>query len=255
MPEQSPDKLSEGHVRAAHILLTDRDLNLMMALHDHVVLSFIQIHERFFPRRTWATSMNRLRRIESRGLIERTKVPRLRLYARANAAGVVFQLSNEGRKVLAKLTPEMEIFERCPSLNPFQLDHDLLIADIADHFLKRFKGCHWTNGRYLKTTTDLKKIPDAILKKPNDGRVIAIELEFNGKSSRRYRDIVANLKSSRALEKVIFVTANHSIGRKIMSEIDGFQVPIGYNFRSDFFEFVRLDDCVVQERVKQKLKS
>ena len=31
-----------------HVLLTDRDLAMLVILHDHVVLSFAQIHERFF---------------------------------------------------------------------------------------------------------------------------------------------------------------------------------------------------------------
>lgn len=249
MPEDrgASETSNEPDIKSDHVLLTDRDLELMVALHDHVVLSFAQIHERFFPGRTWGTTMNRLRRIESKGWIERTRIPRMKLFGRSSAAGVVFQLSNGGRKIVSKLRPDVEIFDRCPSLNLFQLDHDLLIADIADYFRGKFKGYQWINGRYVSATAGINKIPDAILRKPGADCAIAIELELNGKSSRRYREILANLKSSKGLERVIFVTAGTSIGRKIMSEIKGFPVQVGHRFRSDFFEFVRLDECIKQE--------
>lgn len=227
-----------------HVLLTERDLDMMTALHDHVVLSFTQIHERFFPARTIATAMNRLRRIESQGWIERLRIPRLRIEGRRNATGVVFQLSYRGRTMLARARPEVSIFEKCPVLNPHQLDHDLLIADIAEHFKRRFPGYQWTNGRYLLDSDGFKKIPDAVLQRTAVDRAIAIELELTGKSARRYRDIVAALRTSQRIEKVIYVTASHAIGRKIMSAIEGYQVPFGHRFRSEFFEFVRLTECL-----------
>jgi len=222
----------------------ERDLDMMMALHDHVVLSFGQIHEKFFPSRTIATAMNRLRRIENQDWIERLRIPRLHIQGRTNATGVVFQLSHRGRMMLARARPEVMIFEKCPVLNPHQLDHDLLIADIAEHFKRRFPGYQWTNGRYLQDSDGFKKIPDAVLQKTAQDRAIAIELELNGKSARRYRDIVTTLRTSSRIEKVIYVTASHAIGRKIMSAIEGYQVPFGHRFRSEFFEFVRLTECL-----------
>ena len=237
--------------KADHVLLTERDLDMMTALHDHVVLSFTQIHERFFPARTIATAMNRLKRIESQGWIERLRIPRLRILGRVNATGVVFQLSHRGRMMVARARPEVIIFEKCPVLNPHQLDHDLLIADIAEYFKLRFPGYQWTNGRYLSDGDGFKKIPDAILQKTAQGRTIAIELELNGKSSRRYKEIVATLKTSPRIERVIYVTASHTIGRKIMSAIEGYQVPFGHRFRSEFFEFVRLSECLRDNSLKR----
>lgn len=227
-----------------HVLLTERDLDLMTALHDHVVLSFGQIHERFFPSRTIATAMNRLKKIESQGWIERLRIPRIRIEGRASATGVVFQLSHRGRAILARSRPEATIFEKCPVLNPHQLDHDLLIADIAEHFKRRFPGYQWTNGRYLSDGNGLKKIPDAVLRRTAQDCAIAVELELNGKSSRRYGEIVTNLRTSPGIARVIYVTASTSIGRKIMSAIEGYQVPFGHGFRSEFFEFVRLSECL-----------
>lgn len=237
--------------KADHVLLTERDLDMMIALHDHVVLSFRQIHERFFPARTNATAMNRLKKIESQGWIERLRIPRLRVQGRTNATGVVFQLSHRGRTMLARARPEVAIFEKCPVLNPHQLDHDLLIADIAEHFKRRFPGYQWTNGRYLLDSDGYKKIPDAVLQRTAQDRAIAIELELNSKSSRRYKEIVATLRTSPRIEKVIYVTASHAIGRKIMSAIEGYQVPFGHRFRSEFFEFVRLTDCLKDNSPKR----
>lgn len=231
-----------------HILLTKRDLDLMAALHDHVVLSFVQIFERFFSGRTWPTAMNRLKRIESHGWIERTRIARIHVQGRENAAGVVFQLSQKGRRVLTQRRPEMEVFEKCPTLNFYQLDHDLLIADIADYLKGKYPGYSWINGRYLGANDGFNKIPDAILQKPMNEKAIAIELELNGKSTKRYKEIVAVLKASPRIEQVIFVTSNTTIGRKIMSEIEGFQVPVGHRLSTKFFEFVRLSDCLKAKR-------
>lgn len=239
-----PANVTMTNRKAGHVLLTNRDLDMMTALHDHVVLSFRQIHEKLFPARAIATAMNRLKRIESQGWIERLRIPRLRIEGRRNATGVVFQLSYRGRTMLARARPEVSIFEKCPVLNPHQLDHDLLIADIAEHFKRRFPGYQWTNGRYLQDSDGFKKIPDAVLQRTAQDRAIAIELELTGKSARRYRDIVAALRTSPRIEKVIYVTASHAIGRKIMSAIEGYQVPFGHRFRSDLFEFVRLTECL-----------
>ncbi len=216
----------------------------MASLHDHVVLSFAQIHERHFTGKSMPTVMNRLRRIESQSLIERIRVPRFHTCGSNRATGVVFQLSAKGRSVLAKHRPAVTIFEKCPTLNPHQLDHDLLIADIADFFKDQFPERKWIDGRYLGDFSGLNKIPDAILGDHKSGKVVAIELELTTKSSRRLREIVAHLKASRRIEKVIFVTSSTSIGRKIMSAIEGFEVPEGHNLRSEFFEFIRLSECL-----------
>lgn len=232
-----------------HVLMTERDIELLAELHEHVVLSFSQVHEKLFFGRTLGTAMNRLKRIESQGWIERVRVPRLRLYGRKGAAGVVFQLTAKGRQTLAKARPEMDIFEKCPVLNVFQLDHDLLIADIADHFKGRFPEHRWINGRYLRDLEGLRKTPDAIMLNAISGKAVAIEVELNGKSLRRYREIVANLKSSPRIERVIYVTASSSIGRKIMSAIEGYQVPLGHQLATTYFQFMRLTNCL---KVKNK---
>lgn len=231
-------------LKQKHLILTDRDVSLLVSLHDHVALSFAQIHRRHFMGRSLPTAMNRLTRIESHGLIVRIRVPRFHVCGSKRAAGVVFQLSSKGRLVLTKHRPAMSIFEKCPTLNPHQLEHDLLLADISDFFKRQNPGRSWTNGRYLNGRDGVNKIPDAVLYDRSGDKLIAVELELNGKSSRRYVEIIANLKGSRRIEKVIFVTSSTVIGRKIMSAIEGFQVAEGHVLRSEFFEFVRLSECL-----------
>ena len=239
--DQAPKQPESG---PPHILLTKRDVDMMVSLHDHVVLSFSQIQRRHFAGRSIATAMNRVKRIEDRGFILRTRVPRLHIFGSTNATGVVFQLSNKGRQVLASYRPSMHVFDKCPTLSPHQLEHDLLIGDIAGFFQRQYPSCRWINGRYLINRDGINKIPDAILQMDSSSKIIAIELELNGKSLRRYREIVATLKSSHRIEKVIFVTANTAIGRRIMSAIEGYPVPEGHILRSDLFEFVRLSECL-----------
>lgn len=239
-----PRSAIKVRAKPAHVLLMERDLELMVALHDHVVLGFAQIHEGFFHGRTWATAMNRLKRLESKGWIERIRVPRLHIQGRSHAAGVVFQLRHLGRMIVASRRPDIDIYDKCPQLNPNQLSHDLLIADISEYFKHRFPEHRWTNGRYLIAGDGLNKIPDAVLQKPSADKLVAIELELTGKSARRYSEIVAVLRASRRIERVIFVTSNFTIGRKIMSAIEGFEVPVGHKLRSNFFEFVRLSECI-----------
>jgi len=234
----------ENKVEAPHVLLTDRDLALLTSLHDHVVLSLRQIEDKFFPQRDRSTVMNRLKRLESSGYISRIRVPRLKIYGDERSAGVVFQLSNQGRKELQKHRPEKLVFEKCPAINVFQLDHDLLLADLAAHFERQFAGAKWINGRHLTDSDRLPKIPDAILRMPSKSQVVAIELELTAKSQDRYQEIIRSLKVSPLLEKVIFVTGSTVIGRKIMSAIRGYQVPEGFEFKSDLFEFQRLDQCL-----------
>ena len=245
-PNPTAAQPDSGH---KHVLLTKRDVDLMVSLHDHVVLSFGQIQRRHFAGRSIATAMNRLKRIEDRGFIVRTRVPRLHLFGSTNATGVVFQLSAKGRTTLASYRPSMHVFDKCPTLSPHQLEHDLLIGDIAGFFQRQFPSCRWINGRYLMDRDGINKIPDAVLQMADSNKVIAIELELSGKSVRRYREIVAVLRGSHRIAKVIFVTSNTVIGRRIMSAIEGYPVPEGHVLRSDLFEFMRLSECLKAKKL------
>lgn len=83
-----------------------------------------------------------------------------------------------------------------------------------------------------------------MLKDPSSEKLVAIELELHAKSSYRYREIVGDLRSSRRLVKVIYVTPNEAIDLKIMSEIMGHPVVDKSIFKTSFFEFLKLDECL-----------
>lgn len=241
MIQELDEKLLE---KPRHVLLTDRDLDLLASLHDHVVLSFRQVWQKFFAGRSAPTVMNRLRRLEANKLIDRIRVPRFRQFQSKKETGVVFQLTTKGRGQLAKARPQMSVHEKCPTLNLYQLDHDLLLVDIADYLLGKYPGYIWINGRYLGDMKGVNKIPDVILKNPNDEKILAIELELTAKSTFRYRQILSELRASRVLTKVIYITPSVTIDRKIISEIEGFQVPEGHVFKHMFYEFLKLEDCL-----------
>jgi DNA-binding Lrp family transcriptional regulator len=224
------------------VVLTDRDLALIKVLYENVVTSFSQIQNEFFQGKTHATAMNRLRLLEDAGYVLRTKVPRIKVWAARHQVGVVFQPTAKAIQVLHQQNYGVEFVERPPSINPVSLDHDLLLNDIKAKLLSHFPGGQWLNGRYLSVGDGVRKIPDAVIKMPNSEKVVAIELELSAKSASRYRQIIAELRSSRYIEKVIYVTGGSQIDRKILSELEGFTVPLGHKSRSEFFKFIALDE-------------
>lgn len=235
--------MSEAREAAANtlmrnVLLTERDLALLWDLHANVVMSFWQIHKSHFAGKDHSTVINRLKRLELAGFIERTRIQRMKSWHGGKLLGVVYQITPAGLKTLSK---SRELYsERVPTLNLASLEHDLLVNDIRAGILRKFPDGTWINGRFLVGMKGLNKIPDACVKLPEVNKLVAIELELHAKSSVRYREIVSELRSSSALEKVIYVTPHLNIGRKIMSEIAGYEVQPGNGFRDSFFEFVPL---------------
>lgn len=234
--------------KSTHVILSTRDLALMCDLHDYVVMSYEQIAQNHFARCSHPTVFNRLKKLQGAGFISRHKVNRISTQAGNKNVGVVFQLSTKGRRVLAKLNPNLEIFEKTPFLQVNQLDHDLLLGDIgrqlktSEVFLKNYNAVYdfWLDGKYLNARSDIRKIPDAVIKLQNDSKLIAIELELTVKSERRYREIVSTLRTSSGLGKVIFITPSRNIAQKIKSAIVGYNVAYDFILRDQFFEVMDL---------------
>nr|BFD66929.1 hypothetical protein HAGR004_19510 [Bdellovibrio sp. HAGR004] len=228
---------------AKHVVLTDRDLKLLLDLYENVVSSFYQIHEKFFAGRSHATVMNRLRLLEENEYITRTKVPRIKSWRGDREIGVVFQVSLKSIRILQRMHPSVVFNERPSILNVPSLDHDLILNDIKDKLVSRYPSCQWINGKNL-SPKDLRKIPDAVLLIKNQPKVVAIELELHGKSNQRYSQIITEFRMSPGIEKVIYITPNVQIDRKIMSVIEGFEVPAGHKLSTGFFEFMSLDEIM-----------
>lgn len=232
----------EEHEPRRHVILTERDYSLLKVLYENVVTSFYQIKNYFFKGRSHATAMNRLRLLENAGFISRTRVPRIKAWKSNREVGVVFQLAPKGVKALQLQNSEWDFVDKIPNINPVSLDHDLLLNDIKPKMLGLIPGGLWLNGRYLGISESMKKIPDAIIKLPSFEKGIAIELELSAKSSARYRQILAEFRASRDIEKVFYITAGPQIDRKILSELEGFEVPLGFKSRSGIFNFIPLSE-------------
>lgn len=229
-----------------NVLLTDRDYQLLLTLYDNITTSFYQIQNLFFNGKNHATAMNRIRLLQDAGYLVRTRIPRIRSWNGGREVGVVFQVTQKSIRILQTKYPEMIFVDKLPQLNPLSLDHDLLVNDIKPFILRQFENGKWVNGRYLLDSRGYKKIPDAIIELSNFDRVIAIELELHAKSSLRYRQIISEFRASNRIEKVIYITANAQIDRKIISELEGFQVPAGYKTKSEFFSFISLSELLGQ---------
>lgn len=229
--------------KASHVVLTVRDLNLLYELYENVVTSFYQIHNMFFAGRSHATVLNRLRQLEENGYISRTKVPRIKSWRGDREIGVVFQATAKSIRLLQTKHASVVFNDRPVVLSPMTLDHDLLLNDIKDRLLGKYPASRWINGKNLNPK-DLRKIPDAVLKFKDQPKAIAIELELHAKSTQRYQQIITEFRLSSGLRKVIYVTPNEQIDRKIMSVIEGFDVPVGYKLRSEMFEFLNLNELL-----------
>ena len=239
---EAPDAV--GNTPSRNVLLTDRDLALLWDLHANVVMSFWQIHRAHFAGKNHSTVINRLKQLEQAGFVERTRIQRMRSWHDGKLLGVIYQITPAGLKELSKFKSPEIFSEKVPPLNLASIEHDLLLNDIRLGVLGKFPIGQWINGRYLVAVTGLNKMPDAAIRLPTPTKLLAIELELHAKSSMRYREIVTQLRSSTALEKVLYVTAHRSIDRKIMSEIEGYQVQDGHVLRNEFFEFVPLDEVL-----------
>jgi hypothetical protein len=193
--------------KASHVVLTDRDLNLLYELYENVVTSFYQIHNKFFAGRSHATVLNRLRQLEENGYISRTKVPRIKAWHGDREIGVVFQVTAKSIRLLQTKHASVVFNDRPVVLSPMTLDHYLLLNDIKERLLGRYQGCLWTNGKNLNPK-DLCKIPDAVLKFQDQPKAVAIELELHTKSTQRYQQIITEFRLSSGLRKVIYVTPN-----------------------------------------------
>ncbi len=239
-----------------NMILTDRDFLILKGLYDNTVTGFYQIHQKYFTGKSHSTVMNRLKLLEENNYILRHRIPRMSALIEKREIGVVFQVTGRGTQVLRNKFPGEIFSDKVPSISPQSLSHDLLLNDIKDAICGEHPGFEWMNGKYLVYNQGFRKIPDAVLKMSNQEGFIAIELELIVKSSSRYRQIIAEFRSSREIKKVIYITANHHIDQKIMSELEGYQVPLGHKTSGNFFEFKSLNEVLkIHEEHQQRVKQ
>lgn len=220
------------------VMPTNRDYLLLKGLYDFKVMSFPQIARMYFVGKAKPTIVNRLSKLESSGLIARFKVPRLIQHESKNVISVVYQITRIGIRVLQKWHQDVEFWPEPLKLQPFSIDHDLLLVDVlvalenqkayvdivlAEHF------CRETNTQGLK--------PDAVLFKDIGKRPVALELELTAKSEKRYRDLILKYRLTRDFDQVLYVTGHPAIEAKV-------KAVIGPSNANDRFKFISVKEIL-----------
>lgn len=196
--------------------ITARDVDLLAALYQNVVLSFPQIVSKVFPGRAKSTVLNRLAQLESMRLIQRWKVPRLRAGADGKEILVVFQITRRGMKELERRQPTTVRRDTPVGLNGYALHHDVLLVDVMEALREKFPGARVIHGRLIERDPGAGGTePDSVIEM-NDGKERwAVELELTAKSERRYREIVLRYRLDRTFTRVLYVTDGPRVGQKL----------------------------------------
>ena len=220
----------------AEVQLTTRDMRLLELLARHGVLSFWQAQEYVFSGRDHSTVHNRLKKIESAGLIRRTRIHRVRHPWLPKETGVVFQISSRGLQILHRQRPETSRLDSIMTLTGRQIDHDLLTVVIAESLRKEFSGCNYVSGFHIQRLEVGEPRPDGAFAMPQSNKLIALELELTQKSADRYRELVASYRISRKFDRVIYFVAQEPLGLRIAGEITGYQVRNLNDFKDRLFD-------------------
>lgn len=199
--------------RTLNVMLTERDLSLLKSLYDNVVMTFSQIEGVHFASTAKSTIINRLTKLEYAGFIRRIRIPKMELGNDKRAVGVVFQITKVGIQRLQQKFPLLKLKPEPISFSPFTLEHDLVLVDVANALKSRFGDCEIKNGKLGLTDghTQMGLLPDLILSMSNTKEIFAIELELNGKSEKRYRELILRYRLNKVFTKVIYVVANPQI--------------------------------------------
>ena len=234
-----------------NVLLTPRDLALLESLYDNVVMTYSQVARAHFEGAQKPTVLNRLSKLKEAGLISRERIPRTKIGLDAQAIGVVFQITRLGINELKSRHPLKEFRSYPIRIHPFSLEHDLILADVMVALKTKWPGVTVTNGKHFLSTSQNQKglEPDLIVTMPDGKGAIAVELELNDKSEKRYREIVLRYRMSE-FEKVIYLVGRPGIFRLIARVITNRNVDAnvppdtGRFYFADAFEFLNNPDKV-----------
>lgn len=207
--------------RTLNVMLTERDLSLIKSLYENVVMTFGQINTLHFASTAKSTIINRLTKLEQAGLIRRIRIPKMELGNDKRAIGVVFQVTKVGIQRLQQKSPFLKLKQEPISFSPFSLEHDLILVDVTNALKSRFVDCEIRNGKLggFDGQAQAGLMPDLILSMPNTKELFAIELELNGKSEKRYRELILRYRLSKVFTRVIYILANPQIQGSISKVI------------------------------------
>ena len=205
---------------SANVLLTTRDLGLLLSLYENVVMTFSQVQKRHFREAKKPTVLNRLSKLESAGLIRRERIPKMRLGLDDQAVGVVFQVTRDGISELKSRHKDKEFKAHPVRIHPYTLHHDLVLVDLSGALKVLWPSAQVVNGKHLfqhgQGTKGLE--PDLVVQLPEVPGQLAIELELSDKSEHRYREIVLRYRLSREYDKALYFVGQPFI-QSIMTKV------------------------------------
>ncbi len=214
------------------VMLTERDYFLLKGLYENMVMSFPQISRMHFAGKAKPTVINRLAKLEQSGLIAKYKVPRLIVSGSENIISVVYQISRAGIRALQKWQPDLNLWPEPIRLQPYAIDHDLLLVDVMAVLKRQTPGIRIVHGEHhAKQSADSSLKPDGILFLHGGQKPVALELELTAKSEKRYRELILKYQLSKDFDQVLYVTGHRQIESKIRSVLGPSEAMGRFRFR------------------------
>jgi hypothetical protein len=215
------------------VILTERDLFILKGLYDFTLMSFPQLAKVFFVGNAKPTIINRLSKLEQCGFITKTKLPRFITGMDKKVISVVYQISRLGIRELQKRFSNVEFHPEPVRLQPFSIEHDLLLVDVLLSLKTQKPDMGFVLGEHFcRFKSHLSVKPDAILIDMSGKLVVALELELTAKSEKRYRELILKYRLAKDFESVVYITSSDAIRNKIQSLLGGFGMTSKFKFMS-----------------------
>ncbi|MBL7554740.1 MAG: replication-relaxation family protein [Bdellovibrionaceae bacterium] len=220
------------------VLLTERDYFILKGLYDYVVMSFPQITSQYFKDKSKPTIINRLSKLESAGFVNKYKIPRLISGKDKNVISVVYQISRTGIRELEKRFSKIKFYPEPIKLQPYSIDHDLLLVDVVLTLKENQPELQMMMGEHFyKTKMPNTPKPDALIYGLLGTKPVALELELTAKSEKRYRELILKYRLSKEFDSILYVTESDVIQTKIQNLVG----PIS---SQNYFKFTSLEDIL-----------
>lgn len=242
--------------------ITPRDLSLLAMLCRNTVMSFEEVRLFAFEGKHKATVCNRLTKLERMALLRRINVGNFIYKRNMRPVGVVVQITRRGIEVLKQCGLFNDRWKAEPvPVNIQSLIHDLELNQALRGIGDRLPSSTVINGKHLSNGggTVNSKIPDAVLEvtateleeakrlgivgpeaalKGTAPLCVAVELELTTKSDRRYREIITGYRLSREADRVLYLSHDMAVFRKIQSVLAGYPVNGKVRPHSGIFSFL-----------------
>jgi hypothetical protein len=212
---------------ASKVRVTERDLKILRALFDATVMSFEQLRLECFANLARVTAYNRVNELVVAGLIETLRVGNIVYQQNPRVIGNIYRTSRSGTKLLQSRFGVEQIARGDPfPWNTGQLAHDLILNDVGRLIHSAETGWRFKNGKHFASSlTDERRMPDALLQMPGSRECVAVELELTVKSEKRYREILLGYKLSPRTSRVLYVSSDPGVLRKVQSVLTGGKIP------------------------------